>query len=284
LASSSSLARKRHRLNMFRISHVRAAAAAVPTAAALLFSATSTKRVLAEPSTSFETKVLGSLKNIEEMLQTPPPPARTEVRYADSKIEQRLFTEEQVAVAVKDLGERISRDYAGEELIVVGLLTGVFMFMGDLVREITIPHVIDFMVVSSYGQSSVSSANVKIKKDLGMAVNGKNVLIVDEICDSGFTMASLKALLEDRGAKVKTCVLLDKKARRNAPIDCDYIGLDCPDEFGTSESVDHLPFDNLIFCFLHLLSSKLQLLDMEWTMQTSDARYHMLVFSKNQST
>ena len=83
------------------------------------------------------------------------------------------------------------------------------------------------------GQSSVSSANVKIKKDLSMPVNGKNVLIVAEICDSGFTMASLKALLQDRGANVKTCVLLDKKARRKADIECDYIGLDCPDEFGT---------------------------------------------------
>lgn len=197
---------------------------------------------MTQGSSGFESKVLGKLTEIQGLIEDPPLPKRTPVHYADADIEKRLFTPEEVDVAVKRLGKEISRDFAGQELIVVGLLTGVFMFMGDLVREITIHHKIDFMVVSSYGQSSVSSANVKIKKDLSMPVNGKNVLIVDEICDSGFTMASLKALLQDRGANVKTCVLLDKKARRTADIECDYIGLDCPDEFVVGYGMDYADF------------------------------------------
>ena len=127
-------------------------------------------------------------------------------------LDRILFTHDQIQVRVKELGRQISEDfvdYAETDFVVVGLLSGVFMFMADLAREITIPHVIDFCVVSSYGSNTVSSANVKIKKDLEQSIEGKHVLIVDEMCDSGRTMASLKKLFQDRGARsVRTCIML----------------------------------------------------------------------------
>jgi hypoxanthine phosphoribosyltransferase len=165
------------------------------------------------------------------------------IAYARDSLEKVLYTSEEIDERVRALGKEITAEYEGKEVVVVGLLSGVFMFFSDLVRNIQCTHKIDFMVVSSYGESSVSSANVKIKKDLSMSVEGKHVsmlrsrllstrdhnticfpclffkvLLVDDICDSGMTMACLKSLLEDRGAIVKTCVLLDKKARRSADV------------------------------------------------------------------
>merc|ERR1712195_452544 len=126
-----------------------------------------------------------------------------------------------------------------EVLFTQGLLSGVFMFQADLCREITVPHQIDFVVASSYGSSTVSAGNVKIKKDSNSPVKGKHVILVDEMCDSGRTMACLKALMESRDAKsVRSCVMFDKQARRICNIECDYVGLNCPDEFVVGYGMD----------------------------------------------
>ena len=122
----------------------------------------------------------------------------------------------------------------------VGLMTGVFVFMADLVRHIEVPHEVQFVTVSSYGAGTVSSGNVKIKKDLDTPVYGKHVLLLDEICDSGQTMASLEKLMRDRGAaSVRSCVLLNKAARRIVPVEPDYVGLVCPDEFVVGYGMDY---------------------------------------------
>lgn len=111
--------------------------------------------------------------------------------------------------------------------------------MADLCRELTIPHTCDFIVASSYGLGTVSGADVKIKKDLDGAINGKDVLLLDEMCDSGRTMASLQQLLQSRGARsVKTCVFLDKASRRSADVYLDYVGFECEDEFLVGYGMD----------------------------------------------
>jgi len=118
-------------------------------------------------------------------------------------------------------------------------MDGVFMFLADLSRKIDTPHTVDFIAASSYGLGTVSSGNVKIKKDASMPLAGKHVLVVDEICDSGRTLASLKILVQQRNAaSVKTCVLLDKVSRREADIRPDYVGAVCPDEFVVGYGMD----------------------------------------------
>jgi len=154
-----------------------------------------------------------------------------------------LFTQGELKLAVTKLAKQINKDYAfvsdDEELVLMGLLSGVFMFQADLCREITVPHQIDFVVASSYGSSTVSAGNVKIKKDSNSPVKGKHVILVDEMCDSGRTMACLKALMESRDAKsVRSCVMFDKQARRICNIECDYVGLNCPDEFVVGYGMD----------------------------------------------
>ena len=151
-----------------------------------------------------------------------------------------LFSERDLEVMIESLAQQITRDYGDkEDLVVVGLLDGVFMFVADLSRKIDTPHTVDFIAASSYGLGTVSSGNVKIKKDSSLPVTGKHVLIVDEMCDSGRTMASLKVLMEQRNAKsVKTCVLLDKVSRRVEDVRPDYVGAVCPDEFVVGYGMD----------------------------------------------
>ena len=142
------------------------------------------------------------------------PSSREPPEWTKDVIESVLFTAQELDIANDTLGREISDYYApmglkDEELIVVGLLSGVYMFMGDLTKRITVPHVVDFVAASSYGKETVSAGNVKIKKDLNLNVEGTHVLIVDEMCDSGRTMACLQALMLQRGAKsVKTCVMV----------------------------------------------------------------------------
>ena len=150
-----------------------------------------------------------------------------------------LFSERDIEQMVGSLATQISRDYAGRDVVIVGLMDGVFMFLADLSRKIDTPHTVDFIAASSYGLGTVSSGNVKIKKDSSLPVTGKHVLIVDEMCDSGRTMASLKVLMEQRNAKsVKTCVLLDKVSRRVEDVRPDYVGAVCPDEFVVGYGMD----------------------------------------------
>jgi hypoxanthine phosphoribosyltransferase len=171
-------------------------------------------------------------------LRLRPPPASH--AWVASKIDGVLYDEIDLMRMVKDLGARLNRDYEGKEVVIVGLLTGVFMFMSDLVRQLNVKdHYIDFMAASSYGRKTISSGNVKILKDLNAPIEGKHVVLVDEMCDTGRTMACVRKLLMDRGAaSVKTCVLLNKAARRAVEITPDYIGGECPDEFVVGYGMD----------------------------------------------
>ncbi|MBN2043898.1 MAG: hypoxanthine phosphoribosyltransferase [Anaerolineales bacterium] len=156
-------------------------------------------------------------------------PSETYKKY----LKEVLVTEEDLKRRVAELGRQISSDYAGEELLMVCVLRGGVMFLTDLMRELTIPHMIDFMALSSYGVGRrESSGTVRITMDLNMDIYGRNVLIVEDIVDSGYTMCSLLEVLETRHPKsLKICTLLDKAARREVDIKLDYVGFDIEDKF-----------------------------------------------------
>lgn len=150
-----------------------------------------------------------------------------------------LFDEETLAKKVKELGQQIASDYHGEDLLVVGILKGANVFMGDLIRKIDLPIQIDFMAVSSYGHSTESSGVVKINKDLDCEIEDRNVLIVEDIVDSGLTLKYLAENLTSRGPKsLKICALLDKPERRKTNIKIDYKGFDIPDVFIVGYGID----------------------------------------------
>lgn len=154
-------------------------------------------------------------------------------------IERVLFSEEKIAKTVKTLGEQISKDYNGKKLLLVSVLKGSVVFMADLMRNITIPCEIDFMVVSSYGAGTKTSGNVKIVKDLNIDIADYDLLIVEDILDSGVTLSTLKKMLEGRKpASVKICTFLDKPERRKADIKADYCGFAVPDEFIVGYGLD----------------------------------------------
>ncbi|WP_193391926.1 hypoxanthine phosphoribosyltransferase [Defluviitalea phaphyphila] len=157
-----------------------------------------------------------------------------------SDIKEILFTEEELLKKVEELGKKITKDYEGEELTVIGILKGSNIFMGDLIRKIDIPVYIDFMVVSSYGQSTESSGVVKVLKDLEHSIEGKNVLIVEDIIDTGLTLDYLKSnLLRRKPKSLKICTLLDKPARRKIDLKIDYKGFEIPDEFIVGYGIDY---------------------------------------------
>jgi len=173
----------------------------------------------------------------------PPPLAPLDGSWASTTVIERvLYPRAQIEERVNQLAKKISEDYAGSKedgFVMVGLMAGVYMFMADLSRNITVPHQVDFIAAGSYGLGTISSANVKIKKDLEQPIEGKDVLLIDEMCDSGRTMACLKRLLMDRGANsVKVCVLLNKASRREAEVDLDYVGWVCEDEFLVGYGMD----------------------------------------------
>ena len=154
-----------------------------------------------------------------------------------------VFDEAAIAAAVRDLGRRISQDYANQELLLVGILRGAYLFLSDLSRAITIPHVIDFMAVSSYGSGSSSSGVVRIETDLRQNVEGRHVLIVEDIIDTGLTYSQLKKTLEARHPRsVKICALLDKPTHRKVPLVPDYAGLVVPDLFLVGYGLDYLEY------------------------------------------
>ncbi len=155
-------------------------------------------------------------------------------------IERVLISEEELALKVKELARRVNQDYAGRELLLVSVLKGSVMFAVDLMREIDVPCEIDFMDVSSYGSGVKSSGVVKILKDLDESIEGKNVLIVEDIVDSGLTLSYLKELLLSRNpADVRICTILNKPERRKADVYVDYIGFDIPDEFVVGYGLDY---------------------------------------------
>lgn len=152
-----------------------------------------------------------------------------------------LLSEEQIRVKVKELGELITRDYQDKELLVVGILKGSVVFMGDLIREIKLPLQIDFMEVSSYGGTATeSSGAVRILKDLKSNIEGKNILIVEDIIDTGLTLSYLLDILEARKpGSMKICTFLNKPSRRKVNLKADYNGYDIPDEFVVGYGLDY---------------------------------------------
>ncbi len=154
--------------------------------------------------------------------------------------ENILLLEEEIRTRVAELGAEISRDYAGEELLVVGILKGAMIFLADLVRNITVPVCFDFMAVSSYGSSTKSSGAVRILKDLDSGIEGRHVLIVEDIVDTGLTLNYLVDNLKARGpVSLKICTLLDKPSRRVAPVEIHYNGFIIPDEFVVGYGLDY---------------------------------------------
>lgn len=143
-----------------------------------------------------------------------------------------LITEEQIRKRIRELASEIEKDYQGRVPIIVGILKGSFIFLADLIRELKIDLEVDFLAVSSYGKSTKTSGIVKIVKDLSTSIEGRDVLLVEDICDSGLTLKYIIELLNGRKPKsVKVCVLLDKKERRQVDIDLHYVGFEVPDKF-----------------------------------------------------
>lgn len=155
-------------------------------------------------------------------------------------IEKVLLSEEEIKEIVARLGKEITEDYKDKNLLVVSVLKGSVMIMADLLRAIKIPCKIDFMSVSSYGSGTKSSGSVKIIKDLDINLEGYDILIVEDILDSGVTLSSLKEILLTRKpASVKICTFLDKPERRKANIVADYTGVQIPDAFVVGYGLDY---------------------------------------------
>lgn len=155
-------------------------------------------------------------------------------------IKSVLYSQQQLEQITKKLGEQISRDYRGKNLLLVSILKGSIVFMSDLMRNIDIPCRIDFMAVSSYGSGIKSSGTVKIIKDLDLELAGYDLLIVEDILDSGRTLHSLMQILSTRNPRsIKICTLFDKPERREADVRADYIGGTVPDEFIVGYGLDY---------------------------------------------
>lgn len=155
------------------------------------------------------------------------------------KIKKVLITEHEIQEKVKELGDMITRDYKGKDLVVVGVLKGAVLFLGDLVKNIKLPLVMDFIAVSSYGNATQTSGVVRILKDLDNTIEGMDVLIVEDIVDSGLTLNYLLENLKSRGPKsIKICALLDKPVRRKADVKVDYAGFAIEDEFVVGYGLD----------------------------------------------
>lgn len=151
-----------------------------------------------------------------------------------------LITEEELHSKVAELGKKISEDYRDKNLLMVSVLKGSVVFMADLMREVTIPCEIDFMCVSSYGSGVKTSGVVKIIKDLDIDLKDRDLLIVEDILDSGMTLSYIKTMLEQRGTRsIKICTLLDKPERRQADIKADYSCFNVPDEFVVGYGLDY---------------------------------------------
>lgn len=151
-----------------------------------------------------------------------------------------LYNELQLVEACERLGSQITQDYQGKDLIVVGILKGAQVFMSDLIRKIDLPVQLDYMAVSSYGLSTESSGVVRILKDLDISIEGKHVLIVEDIVDSGLTLHYLTENLKSRlPTSIKLCTLLDKPERRKVDVFIDYMGFQVPDEFIVGYGIDY---------------------------------------------
>jgi hypoxanthine phosphoribosyltransferase len=151
-----------------------------------------------------------------------------------------ILTEEQIRSRVAELGAQISADYAGEPVLLVAVLRGATLFVADLAREMTTPVELDFMAVSSYGSSTKSSGVVRILKDLDEGIEGRHVLVVEDILDSGLTLKYLlRNLASRKPLSLEVVTLLSKQGKQRVPIDCKYVGFEVPDEFVVGYGLDY---------------------------------------------
>lgn len=151
-----------------------------------------------------------------------------------------LISEEEIRTRTRELGRQISQDYQGRDLLLVCVLKGAITFLADLMRQIAVPHAIDFMAISSYGASTRSSGVVRILKDLDTNIDGCNVLIVEDIIDTGRTLSYITANLKTRHPKsLRICTLLDKPSRREIDIPLDYVGFEIPNKFVIGYGLDY---------------------------------------------
>ncbi len=155
-------------------------------------------------------------------------------------LKEILIDEQQIKEKCAELGQAISRDYMGKSPILVTVLKGAVVFLADIIRCIDIPIELDFMVISSYGSGTRSPGNIKIVKDIDISLEGKDILIIEDILDSGQTLFHLTQMFKERNpASIKICTLLDKPSRRKADIKSDYVGFEVPDEFVVGYGLDY---------------------------------------------
>ena len=161
----------------------------------------------------------------------------TRLALADGRIDRILLSTEEIAGRVRELGATIAEDYAGRDLVLVTVLKGGVIFLADLCRAVDLPHSIDFMAVSSYGPGAAGS--VRITKDLDDSIEGRDVLVVEDIIDTGFTLNYLLRVLRQRGpASLAVCTLLDKEVRRLVDLPIEYRGFSIPDRFVVGYGLD----------------------------------------------
>jgi hypoxanthine phosphoribosyltransferase len=159
-----------------------------------------------------------------------PPPSTMEI----------LFTKEQIAERTREIGAQITADYAGQSIVLIGVLKGAAIFLADLARAIQVDNTFDFVAVSSYGRARVSSGAVKLIKDIDNPIEGKHVIIVEDILDTGLTLSYLRGLmLQHKPASLKIATCLDKPARRLVPIEADYVAFKIPNQFVIGYGMDY---------------------------------------------
>jgi hypoxanthine phosphoribosyltransferase len=154
-------------------------------------------------------------------------------------IQEILFDEQTIIEKVRDLATRISKDYAGKEVVLICILKGAAVFTSDLMRHLSVPVMVDYVQAASYGLSTTSSRNITLKKDIETDISGRHVLLVDTIVDTGETMDCLLKKMREKGpASLKTVVLLDKRSRRLVQVEIDYLGFEIPDKFVVGYGMD----------------------------------------------
>jgi hypoxanthine phosphoribosyltransferase len=178
-----------------------------------------------------------NLHSGEAALATPSAHMSSEFKNPNLEV---LFSEEKIQERIKELGAEITRDYAGRNPLLIGVLKGACFFLSDLLRSIDTRLSIEFMAISSYGSSTRTSGEVRIMKDLDVPIEGRDILVVEDIVDTGLTLSYLMANLKSRGAaSVKLAALLDKHDRREKDVDIDYLGFQIPDAFVVGYGLDY---------------------------------------------
>jgi len=162
------------------------------------------------------------------------------MKTVENDIKEILFSEEDIRKRVNEMGAELTKDYNGKSLLIIGVLKGCFVFLADLVRNMDLDCEIRFLTASSYGFSSVSSGKVNIDGAIDFDVEGKDVLIIEDILDSGITLTALRAFVaKHKPASLKVCTMLDKPERRQLPITAEYTGFECPNEFVVGYGLDY---------------------------------------------